>query len=203
MVEVNDKGFTFEELKELVEGIDSPERLNGVRNLLHTYKGAIRTRAQRELLESILLKKAAQYVNPETKDAVDEFVESWNLGGKDPDDVFNYLMKHVQGLITRTNAYPVWAYLHNKLHNVRVRTAMGDSYEEADSEKAEPQHEDVPSAKKYIDMISEEMDGPRNFYGIAFAYAHNLITREMFIKYMDVRDEYINTLREIKDAIKG
>ena len=47
MVEVNDKGFTFEELKELVEGIDSPERLNGVRNLLHTYKGAIRTRAQR------------------------------------------------------------------------------------------------------------------------------------------------------------
>lgn len=331
MVEVNDKGFTFEELKELVEGIDSPERLNGVRNLLHTYKGAIRTRAQRELLESLLLKKAAQYVNPETKDAVDEFVESWKLGGKDPDDVFDYLSRHVQGLITRTNAYPVWAYLHNKLNNVRVRTAMGDSYEEevegyreAESgktewfnylrakeavanvktlEEAEALHkdlyrngtvftelstehheqvndllrkkaidlgltnddkiqinkimmqskartlrellnymqeyekdffdkmnrnygfwsyignqlafkgmkpakvidatDDVPSAKKYIDMISEEMDGPRNFYGIAFAYAHDLITREMFIKYMDARDEYINTLREIKDAIKG
>ena len=88
--------------------------------------------------------------------------------------------------------YGFWSYIGNQLAFKGMKPA-----------KVIDATDDVPSAKKYIDMISEEMDGPRNFYGIAFAYAHDLITREMFIKYMDARDEYINTLREIKDAIKG
>ena len=190
MVEIKDNGLIADELWELAEKAETMDGISKVEMLLWLSNDIEQT--DREEIEKYLGEKAMKLLTKTDRQIVDDIIEQ--ATEKDEDVIMEDLDRDMKGFLGPRNELAVRYYIKSKLN--------GDLVKDEDPNQNNKDY--IERYKKNIFELTQEID---RHYGVAAAYAHDLISEENYMRYVKVKKEYRNILSEIyaklNDAIKG